>query len=167
MDFIAFATSTKAQVAIALEYNYGPVVTQAWKEVPADRAQIVWVNRRHGNAQRGGLSREYRRVRARRQPPDEMEAGPVATAFWRALAWKPLERLGVVSYSTYLAHWPVLVVCQALYRALLGDPTPAQLFALHVAISFPLVALASFALYRFVEAPGIALGRRLTRGKRT
>lgn len=92
--------------------------------------------------------------------------GRFARAYWRLLAYKPLERLGTVSYSTYLAHWPVLVVCQALYRSVLDDPTPAQLFALHLAISFPLVAAASFALYRFVEAPGIALGRRLTRGKR-
>lgn len=41
MDFIAYATSVKGQVAVALEYNYGPVVTQAWKEIPAERLKIL------------------------------------------------------------------------------------------------------------------------------
>jgi len=88
-------------------------------------------------------------------------AGAATRVYWRLLAWRPLERLGVVSYSTYLVHWPVLVVCQALYRAALGDLPPMAMLALHLAVSFPLVAAASFALYRFVEAPGIAWGRTL------
>jgi peptidoglycan/LPS O-acetylase OafA/YrhL len=87
--------------------------------------------------------------------------GPAARAAVRALEWTPLARLGAVSYATYLVHWPVLSVCQALFRRALGDPAPAVLFVLHVALSLPLVALASFALHRAVERPGIALGRRL------
>ena len=87
--------------------------------------------------------------------------GVLVRATARVLRLRPLERLGVVSYSTYLAHWPVLVLCQAAFRTLLDDPQPRTLYALHLAISMPLVAAVSFALYRFVEAPGIALGRRL------
>jgi peptidoglycan/LPS O-acetylase OafA/YrhL len=94
------------------------------------------------------------------------DAGPLARATRRVLAWPPLERLGVVSYSTYLVHWPVLVLCQAAYRTILDAPSPWTLFALHVAVSFPLVAAVSFALYRFVEAPGMTLGRRLAGARR-
>ena len=79
----------------------------------------------------------------------------------RVLTWPPLVRLGAASYSTYLAHWPVLVLCQAAFRTLLRDPAPWPLLALHLAISLPIVALLSIALHRTVEQPGIALGRRL------
>jgi peptidoglycan/LPS O-acetylase OafA/YrhL len=89
--------------------------------------------------------------------------GPLARGARRLLAARPLERLGVVSYSTYLAHWPVLVACQAAFRAL-GASEPWTLFGLHLALSLPLVAAASFALHRLVELPGIALGRRLAAG---
>jgi len=41
MDFIAYATSAKGQVAIALEYNYGPVVGKAWEQIPSDRAKML------------------------------------------------------------------------------------------------------------------------------
>lgn len=81
----------------------------------------------------------------------------------RVLRWPPLERLGVVSYSTYLVHWPVLVLCQALFRTVLDHPSPRTLFVLHIAISMPIVAALSFALYRLVEAPGMAYGRKLAR----
>jgi peptidoglycan/LPS O-acetylase OafA/YrhL len=93
-------------------------------------------------------------------------AGPVARATRRTLGWPPLERLGAASYSTYLVHWPVLVVCQAAYRSILDAPAPWTLFALHLAVSFPLVAAASFALFRWVEVPGMALGRRLAAPRR-
>lgn len=88
--------------------------------------------------------------------------GPVTRGVQRALRSRALVRLGTVSYSTYLAHWPVLVLCQAAFRTAIPDLVPATAFALHLVISCPLVAATSFALYRFVEEPGIALGRRLS-----
>jgi peptidoglycan/LPS O-acetylase OafA/YrhL len=87
----------------------------------------------------------------------------LGSAIRRMLRFPPLERLGVASYSTYLVHWPVLVGCQALFRRLLDATSPWPLLGLHVMVSFPLIAAASFALHRFVEEPGIALGRRLAR----
>ena len=41
MAFLAYATSVKGQVAIALEYNYGPVVGKAWEQIPPERAKIL------------------------------------------------------------------------------------------------------------------------------
>lgn len=87
--------------------------------------------------------------------------GRLAGTTRRALAWPPLERLGAVSYATYLVHWPLFTLCQAAFRSAAGEPSPPAMLALHVAISFPLIAAASFALHRWVEKPGIELGRRL------
>lgn len=89
-------------------------------------------------------------------------AGPIATAVARLLRWRPLHFLGGISYSTYLVHWPVLTLCQAAFRSLFGPP-PVVMLALHLAVSFPLIAGASWLLYRYVEAPAIDLGRRLAR----
>jgi peptidoglycan/LPS O-acetylase OafA/YrhL len=89
-------------------------------------------------------------------------AGPIASAVARALRWRPLHFLGGISYSTYLVHWPVLTLCQAAFRNL-TDASPVQTLALHVMVSFPLIAAASWLLYRWVEAPAIELGRRLAR----
>jgi putative spermidine/putrescine transport system substrate-binding protein len=41
MKFLAYALQVKSQVAIALAYNYGPVVPKAWDEIPADRLKII------------------------------------------------------------------------------------------------------------------------------
>jgi putative spermidine/putrescine transport system substrate-binding protein len=41
MEFLAYATSVKAQAAICMEYTYGPVVPKAWDLIPAERAQIL------------------------------------------------------------------------------------------------------------------------------
>jgi putative spermidine/putrescine transport system substrate-binding protein len=41
MKFLAYVLSVKAQVAEALEYNYGPVVPKAWDQIPADRLKII------------------------------------------------------------------------------------------------------------------------------
>jgi peptidoglycan/LPS O-acetylase OafA/YrhL len=88
--------------------------------------------------------------------------GAIPSATAALLRWRPLHFLGGISYSTYLVHWPVLTLCQAAFRTW-TDATPAQTFALHAMISFPLIAAASWAMYRWIEAPAIELGRRLAR----
>lgn len=88
--------------------------------------------------------------------------GALSRGVRRVLQLRPLERLGVVSYSTYLVHWPVMVLCQAVFRGLLDQPSPTTLWWLHVAVSFPLIVASSLVLYRFVEAPAMAFGRRIT-----
>lgn len=64
-----------------------------------------------------------------------------------------LGRLGMISYSTYLCHFPIL----ALIHAFWSTNNPWLLFA----VCAPLVLAASIGLYRWVELPGMALGRQL------
>ena len=85
--------------------------------------------------------------------------GRLARAARRFLVWRPLRFLGEISYSTYLVHWPVLVATTAVLRRFV-ELTPSLHFAWLLALGSPLVVLASWALHRWVERPGIALGRR-------
>jgi len=74
----------------------------------------------------------------------------------RWLAW--LAPLGRISYPVYLVHVPVLLAALALVRERAGLPAPVAVAA---AVLGTLAAAA--AVHRFVEEPGIALGRKLTR----
>lgn len=72
-------------------------------------------------------------------------AGQQANIVARALSAKPVVRVGLISYSLYLWHWPVLVFTQiALNRAL----DPWEIYAC-IALSFALATLS----WRFVERP--------------
>jgi peptidoglycan/LPS O-acetylase OafA/YrhL len=62
----------------------------------------------------------------------------------RILALRPMVAVGLLSYSLYLWHWPVLV----LFRWTLGAATlPLQLLALAI------TGALAFASYRWIEAP--------------
>ena len=41
MKFLAHVLSVKSQVAVALEYNYGPIVPKAWDQIPKERLNII------------------------------------------------------------------------------------------------------------------------------
>jgi putative spermidine/putrescine transport system substrate-binding protein len=41
MKFLNYVLSVKAQVDIAMEYNYGPVVPEAWEQIPKERLNII------------------------------------------------------------------------------------------------------------------------------
>lgn len=72
-----------------------------------------------------------------------------------------LARLGTISYSIYLIHVPVMLGLLAL----LSDQQRSDIrIAVAVAAAIATIAL-SILLYRFVERPGIALGRSLTRAR--
>jgi peptidoglycan/LPS O-acetylase OafA/YrhL len=76
--------------------------------------------------------------------------------------WSGLVRLGEVSYSTYLVHWPILACLNIFIPA--GWPRLERAELLFVT-GAPLTLLCSFLLFRFVERPGIALGRTLSKPK--
>ena len=77
----------------------------------------------------------------------------------RLLDSGPLQTLGRVSYSTYLAHMLVLWSLQAaVLRIAPGVSAPHMLVAL-IVIGAPLILLLSLAMYRWVEAPAVRFGR--------
>lgn len=74
----------------------------------------------------------------------------------RVLAW-----LGLISYSLYLVHHPVLKYVTEITGDLRRAPLPYQL--LTAALAMALVLGASALTYRYVERPLQDLGRRLAR----
>lgn len=76
------------------------------------------------------------------------------------LASRPLVSLGRVSYSTYLVHMLVLRFLEVqVGLEWLGRGW--ALFAFLAATGIPATILASHLLYRFVEVPGMRLGKRI------
>ncbi|HEY4268624.1 MAG TPA: acyltransferase family protein [Galbitalea sp.] len=76
-------------------------------------------------------------------------AGAVPARFGPSLllTLRPLQFIGLISYSIYLVHWPILVLVQA--RVGYYNPLPVWGTTLLVAASIPVAWL----LYRFVENP--------------
>ena len=80
----------------------------------------------------------------------------------RFLSWRPLVAVGLISYSLYLFHWPLIVFVR---YATLRDPTALEITGI-IAATF---ALAAFS-WKFVEQPfrtrqnGYVKGKLLPRG---
>ncbi|MES2442900.1 MAG: acyltransferase family protein [Pseudomonadota bacterium] len=64
----------------------------------------------------------------------------------RALAWRPLVFVGLVSYSFYLWHWPVIVLLKGV---LATSRLPISWGTAAIAVSFMLAVLS----WRFIEKP--------------
>jgi peptidoglycan/LPS O-acetylase OafA/YrhL len=79
-------------------------------------------------------------------------AARVDGPFARALAWRPLARLGLISYGVYLFHWPIFLWLTADRTGL--APVPLLVLRLLVTLA---ISIASFV---FLEQP-ILQGRRL------
>jgi peptidoglycan/LPS O-acetylase OafA/YrhL len=77
------------------------------------------------------------------------------------LECKPAQWLGKRSYSIYLAHLPLLLIIDRGIWLLFPKISQLGYLSLLSAVLFPAVVLASGILYRYVEAPGISLGRWL------
>ncbi|MCJ8505912.1 acyltransferase [Kocuria flava] len=73
----------------------------------------------------------------------------------RLLSVRPLQFIGLISYSLYLVHWPLQVIPQA--AAGQANPLPAWATLALGAVSVPL----AYALYRVVEDP-LRRPRRIT-----
>ncbi|HEY7295316.1 MAG TPA: acyltransferase, partial [Dehalococcoidia bacterium] len=74
----------------------------------------------------------------------------------RVLAWPPLVFVGLISYSLYLWHWPLLRFAGYYHVTPLGGATRAALLAL--------IVLLSIASWRYVEQP--VRRRRVLQGTR-
>lgn len=74
-----------------------------------------------------------------------LAAGAIApNMLSRCLGWKPFVMVGLVSYSMYLWHWPIL----SFWRYGVGELTAVERVA-----AFALIALFSVLSYYFVERP--------------
>lgn len=69
-----------------------------------------------------------------------------SAALDKARYLKPMSRIGDISYSLYLVHWPVFSFAHSIY---LGAPLPHGVAILLICASFAL----AFLLYHFVEQP--------------
>lgn len=101
----------------------------------------------------------YRRFHPRPLYPVEC-AGKLLAHPW-------LQFLGKISYSTYLVHWTVIEVCLfwvIRWAPAIEDRLPLALVC--CVLVFPLTWLASSAIHRCIELPGIELGKRLLSGRR-
>jgi peptidoglycan/LPS O-acetylase OafA/YrhL len=77
------------------------------------------------------------------------------------LSTKPLRFLGATSYSIYLVH--MLIITPCVYWLVSGTLflglTPITRFVVALSISAPIVLTVAYGLYRYIEIPGIALGK--------
>lgn len=83
---------------------------------------------------------------------------------------RPVKLMGQVSFSAYLLHFLVLDAFHHLPQPYLGGGTEAGVVVAFV-LWWPAFVAATFAVawlqYRFIELPGIQLGRNLIRRRRT
>lgn len=96
-------------------------------------------------------------------------AWPNGAATLHLPAWtRCLQWLGKVSYSTYLVHWPVLVLLALCFKPLLADKSSQYQSVVLFAFGSPIIIGLSALLYTLVEKPGIGWGRQLiTRNAQT
>jgi exopolysaccharide production protein ExoZ len=81
----------------------------------------------------------------------------------RALRSRWAISLGNVSYSFYLIHFPVAILLAKLLSRAFSDETNAIAATAILMASGLTVSLAlAFLIYRFVELPSIALGKRVS-----
>ena len=75
---------------------------------------------------------------------------------------RPTRYLGKISYSLYLNHPTVVLLLTPAYRWIYSQ-TPYLTVSLvaSVVLTFAVTVPLSILTYRFIEAPGIALGRSL------
>lgn len=72
----------------------------------------------------------------------------------------PLQRLGDISYSLYLIHFPIMssLALLPIFQIWSPDVSALGLMALTLAVAAPL----AFLSYHYVELPGLALGKAIT-----
>lgn len=76
----------------------------------------------------------------------------------RALSWKPVVFIGLISYSLYLWHWPVIIlndlgVSVSLNEALSGNPLAVWLMRSSRLTEFAISMFLAILSWRFVERP--------------
>jgi len=89
--------------------------------------------------------------------------GKVA-GFFRAFVLHPwLQGLGKISFPLYLVHWPIIIGILATLLHFAPGISQGKALALLIIAGMPLILIAARFLHVFVEAPGMALGKKVVR----
>lgn len=80
----------------------------------------------------------------------------------RALAHPWLQFLGKVSYPLYLVHWPVIIAALWLFLRCKPAMHASEAFVWMMVVVLPLIVGVAYFLHRFIEAPCMKFGRRLS-----
>ncbi len=90
-------------------------------------------------------------------------ASPTRFALWigKIFLNRVAQALGKVSYSTYLLHYFGIYLAMTVAVKADLNLDKYRALALLLAIAIPVTLTLSFLAYRFVEVPGISLGRKL------
>jgi peptidoglycan/LPS O-acetylase OafA/YrhL len=91
------------------------------------------------------------------EPESSVEARWVRRLFTHPAA----QRLGQISYGIYLGHELVMVVVQAALLQWLPQLGQAAHFGMLLGLTLPATILVALLLHRWVEVPGMNLGRKL------
>ncbi len=76
---------------------------------------------------------------------------------WRALQWKPLQSLGVISYGFYLLHEPIYVAYYSLAIRIVGSGASDYLAPI---LGFAGTVLIATLSYRYLETPFLRMKDR-------
>jgi peptidoglycan/LPS O-acetylase OafA/YrhL len=70
--------------------------------------------------------------------------------------------LGAISYSLYLAHAPIIVMLMPVYVRIRTASAAAPFlgYVICVGVTFAVALPLSYLTYRFIELPGIKLGKK-------
>lgn len=79
------------------------------------------------------------------------------------LAWGPLQRLGVVSYSMFLVHFPLIDWLRPQFASWFEGRPPAVSYAVFFVAILGVSWLIASQTYGWIERPGMALGDFLVR----
>lgn len=88
----------------------------------------------------------------------------VACTTFMRLSWRPLAWVGTVSYSIYLMH-PIVfhLLLWVLLRTDVDSWWRTRHLGVYVLVNMVLTVMLSAVIYRWVEVPAIAMGRRLSK----
>ncbi|WP_165422973.1 acyltransferase family protein [Ktedonosporobacter rubrisoli] len=81
----------------------------------------------------------------------------------RPFEWFPLRGLGLISYSLYMWHLPLLLICMQRGQSWMEGWSPEQAYGVYWLWVLVVVIPFCFLFYRWVEKPGMKLGERFKR----
>jgi peptidoglycan/LPS O-acetylase OafA/YrhL len=84
------------------------------------------------------------------------------SVYWRDLPANPFSRLGDFAYGVYLLHVPIGVYMFGVLKTIAIKTTPIYSFPFDLGVFCVIMVLAA-AIYKYLELPGIGLGKKLSR----